>query len=202
MNTKLITYLLWIPIIGLTVWLILAIKAPIDQQAEIKRIEETVVRKLEIARQLQLAYISQKGEYAATWSELIGFYEQGQFVLTQRRERDLGNDSVLVKIDTLGYVAVKDSLPNVYRNNKNLQADRREAYIRVLENIRALPVLPHTDKRLLIGAKRIDVSGVSVAVFEIKDPEPINPDRRTGKDNKQPLRVGSLDEPTTAGNWE
>jgi len=42
---------------------------------------------------------------------------------------------------------------------------------------------------------------VQVDVFEVRDPDPINPKRRADNNDKA-LRVGSRSEVTSTGNWE
>lgn len=61
------------------------------------------------------------------------------------------------------------------------------------------------------GGKKFDIftalnnrNGVHVAVIEVKDPAPTNPERRESNEakNRKPLRFGSRNDVSTAGNWE
>ncbi len=51
---------------------------------------------------------------------------------------------------------------------------------------------------------KIDRNGVPVSVIEVKDPAPINPDRKASNEAKtrQPLFFGSRTDVNTSGNWE
>lgn len=68
-------------------------------------------------------------------------------------------------------------------------------------NISRLAYIPGTNKKFDIYADKIQRSGVWVDVFEVKDVDPINPERRKNN-NENALRVGSRTDVTTAGNWE
>ena len=68
-------------------------------------------------------------------------------------------------------------------------------------DVARLPYVPGTNQKFEIFADEIDRSGVTIDVFEVKDPNPINPERRRN-DNEKALRVGSRTDVTIAGNWE
>jgi hypothetical protein len=61
--------------------------------------------------------------------------------------------------------------------------------------------VPGTNTKFDIFADKINRSGVTVDVFEVKDPNPVNPERRKNN-NEKALRVGSRTDVTIAGNWE
>jgi hypothetical protein len=71
-------------------------------------------------------------------------------------------------------------------------------------DIKSLATVPGTDKTFDIFVDQIDRSGIKVWVIEVKDPAPINPERKESNEskNKKPLRFGSRTDVTTAGNWE
>jgi len=71
-------------------------------------------------------------------------------------------------------------------------------------NIKTLSKIPGSDKEFEIFTAKIDRSGVKVSVIEVKDPAPINPDRKESNEakNRKPLRFGSKTDVNTAGNWE
>lgn len=70
--------------------------------------------------------------------------------------------------------------------------------------IKTLGQVPGTDKMFDIFTGIIDRNGVKVAVIEVKDPAPINPERRESNEakNRKPLHFGSRTDVNTAGNWE
>lgn len=68
-------------------------------------------------------------------------------------------------------------------------------------DITTLANIPGTDKKFDIFADKINRSGVWIDVFEVKDVNPVNPERRKNN-NEKALRVGSRTDVTIAGNWE
>jgi len=55
-----------------------------------------------------------------------------------------------------------------------------------------------------IFAGHVDKSGLKVDVIEVKDPKPVNPNRKESNEakNRKPLHFGSRFDVSTAGNWE
>ena len=55
-----------------------------------------------------------------------------------------------------------------------------------------------------IFAGTVDKNGIKVDVIEVKDPKPVNPARKESNEQKarKPLRFGSRQDVSTAGNWE
>ena len=71
-----------------------------------------------------------------------------------------------------------------------------------LKTISEIPGNP--GQKFEIFAGRVDKSGLKVDVIEVKDPNPINPERKESNEQKarKPLRFGSRLDVSTAGNWE
>jgi len=96
---------------------------------------------------------------------------------------------------------------HVYVNNGD-KVDRGQTIGEVLfykypegMDISRLAYIPGGNKKFDIYAAEIERSGVWVDVFEVKDIDPVNPERQKNK-NEKALRVGSRTDVTTAGNWE
>jgi hypothetical protein len=55
-----------------------------------------------------------------------------------------------------------------------------------------------------IFAGHVDKSGLKVDVIEVKDPKPVNPNRKESNEakNRKPLHFGSRLDVSTSGNWE
>ncbi len=190
--TKILTIVFVVISIGLAFFLVQSIRTDINEEKRIATIESNIIDKLKMIRDAQVAYQAANGNYTSDWDKLISFIDTGNIYITQRREHiitlDYGADSVVVSIDTLGSVPVMDSLfsPQKYPNF----------------NLERLPYIPGNDsKKFDIFADEINKGGVNVDVFEVRDPEPVNP-ARLKKTGRGPLRVGSRTEVTTAGNWE
>ena len=72
-------------------------------------------------------------------------------------------------------------------------------------DISNLGAVPGSEGKMFdIFVGKIDRSGSMVSVIEVKDPAPINPDRKASNEAKirQPLGFGSRLDVGTAGNWE
>lgn len=165
----------------------------VEEEKRIALMEAATIEKLEMLRDAQLAYQAANGKYASTWDSLKTFIQTGQIWLVQRTETtkllDYGAEEIKVTFDTLGSVTVMDSL---FSTKKFPDL-----------NIDLLPVVPGSGgKQFEFFADKIEkTGGYMVSVFEIRDPSPINPDRRANN-NEKALRVGSRTDASTEGNWK
>jgi hypothetical protein len=120
------------------------------------------------------------------------FITEGSIYLIQRTETtkllDYGKEETTVTLDTLGAVNVQDSL---------FSADKYPDF-----ELDLLNVVPGSGgKTFEFFADKIERSNREIAVFEIRDPAPRNPERRKNN-NEKALRVGSRTDSSTSGNWE
>jgi hypothetical protein len=165
----------------------------VEEEKRIARLEAATIEKLEMLRDAQLAYQASNGKYASTWDSLKMFIEGGTIWMVQRKETtkllDYGAEEISVQLDTLGSVAVMDSLFN----------ERKYPDF----NIDLLPVVPGSGgKQFEFFANKVEkTGGYLVNVFEIRDPSPVNPTRRANN-NEKALRVGSRTDASTEGNWK
>jgi hypothetical protein len=165
----------------------------VEQEKRVTLLEAATIEKLEMLRDAQLSYQASNGKYAGTWDSLRAFIETGTIWIVQRTETtkllDYGAEEINVSYDTIGSIAVMDSLfsPAKY---PDLKMD-------------LLPVVPGSGgKQFEFFADKIEkTGGYKVSVFEIRDPSPINPDRRANN-NEKALRVGSRTDASTEGNWK
>ena len=190
--TKILTIVFILISLGLAYVLYNSIKHDIDEEGRITAIENRIINKLKMIRDAQVAYQAVHGNYTSDWDKLISFIDTGRIYITQRSETiitlEYGADSVVIDVDTLGTVSVRDSL---------FSAERYPNF-----NLEALPYVPGQENvKFDIYADELNKSGVNVDVFEVRDPDPVNPARKSGV-GRGPLRVGSRTEVTTAGNWE
>ena len=188
--TKILTIVFYLVSVGLAYFLISSISHDIQEEKRISAAEEKVRDKLMMIRSAQISYQAANGQFTSDWNKLISFVDTGKIYLTERKETiiqlDYGADSVIVDIDTLGSVAVIDSL-----FGSDFDA-------------RTLPNVPDSDKQFKIWADKINKSGVMVDVIEVVDPDPVDPTRKESNEipNRKPLRFGSRTQVTTGGNWE
>lgn len=165
----------------------------VEQEKRVALLEAATIQKLEMLRDAQLAYQASNGKYSSTWDSLRTFIETGTIWIVQRTETtkllDYGAEEINVSYDTIGSIAVIDSLFSPAKH-PDLKLD-------------LLPVVPGSGgKRFEFFADKIEkTGGYKVSVFEIRDPAPINPERRANN-NEKALRVGSKTDASTEGNWK
>lgn len=178
--------------LGLGYRLYLGVDEVVEEEKRLARTEARIIEKLQMLRDAQIAYRASKGEYADNWEDLKEFIQYGDIYIVQRTETtkllDYGKEETTVSYDTLGAVNVQDSLFN----------ERKYPDF----NLEVLNVIPGSaGKTFEFFADKIERSGREIAVFEIRDPAPINPERRKNN-NEKALRVGSRVDSSTSGNWE
>jgi len=176
------------------IYLYNSINSSIQQTERIAKAEGLVIDKLKMIREAELAYLAVNGQYTSDWSKLIDFVKSGEFYLTQTQEQifelSYGVDSVVVTIDTLGTIAVLDSL--FARQYPDFDANN-------------LPFVPgYENVKFLIWADKVPKSGLMIDVIEVKNPRPFDRTRDEDGDRikRKPLRFGSQFSVTTTGNWE
>lgn len=194
MVTRILTVFFSLVALALGGFLVYSIWDEIEQEKRIARMESQVIQKLEMIREAETAFRNYYGSYTDNWDSLISFVDTGNIFIIQKREEvftlDYGADSVVTHYDTLGKVAVMDSL---------FSQDKYPGF-----KLERLPYIPNSDKKFAIEAGTIEKGGLQVDVIEVVDVAPIDPNRKESNDlrNQKPLRFGSTDEVTTAGNWE
>jgi hypothetical protein len=189
--TKILTAVIFIGAIACGYALYNSIHTTIEEAKEIERVENTVKAKLELIRDIQVAYQGSNGDYADSWEKLISYVDSGKIWLIQRTEKitpqPYGGEISEFIYDTLGFRTVRDSL---FGNRSIDPTD--------------LPRLPHAkDKFFSLYAKDSIRSGVSVDYVEVVDTYPFDRSRTEDNEikNRRPLRFGSKTEITTSGNW-
>ena len=187
MNPKTLVAIVLLTLSGvMATFLYVRIKDKNEEKLLIADVEAKVINKLIAIRRAENAYFSVKNEFTDNWDTLKLFVNEGKFFLTERKEtiiqRPFGGDSIIVQLDTLAAVSVKDSI-------------YKDEYANF--DIANLEKLPHADTAFTIYASVFDEG----AIIEVKDSKPINPSRQEGG-QLQPLKFGSETAPTTKGNWE
>ena len=222
-----IEVVLFVVIVGLVYAIYSSIMEPVNFEKQRTYRESVAIQRLKDIRTLQVAFMSEKGHYAATVDSLKSFYNNEDMVVTlsigspddsaavahtkelrkanrritneQLYERYLAGDRNLV-FSIENTIAVKDTLFN----------DRTDF------NIDSLKTIPFSGgEPVIMEATVRRVSGVPVPLFEAKMPYKsllkgldnqlrINLDADRESQNKyEGLQVGSITSPNNnAGNWE
>jgi len=201
MNSKftIIKVVLAVVIIILAYLLYESIMRPVRFNAAAAAREAKVVARLIDLRTSQLFYKREHSKFTGSFDTLIRFLKQGEIPMIRMIPDP--NDTTFTKSinDTLGYVKVADSLFSK----------------RINFNLDSLKYVPFSNGDLFeIAAGEIDRGGIKVSVYEIKAPystymkgldrQLVTNLRKSKEDiERYPgLKVGSMEEPSTDGNWE
>ncbi|UJH66945.1 hypothetical protein [Allomuricauda sp. SCSIO 65647] len=184
-----------------------SITAPIQFEKVKQERYAAVIAKLKDIRNAQEAHKTVKGKYANDFNGLVQFVDTANFTITQQRDSsfmrydkiyqiELQKDTVI--IDTLGFVGVRDSL---FKNS-----DRYKTMMNV--------PFGQNNEKFELKADIIDKSGYRAAVFEAKikkdvvlhdQPQDLlereNAHISVEEVNGTEIKVGSLTEVSTSGNW-
>lgn len=106
---------------------------------------------------------------------------------------DGGYISSLAKLEVGQFITKGQNIATLWDYHLNPNVD-----------IKNLASIPGSDKKFEIFAGKVDKNGLMVSVIEVKDPAPINPERKASNEakNRQPLGFGSRIDVGTGGNWE
>ena len=167
------------------------IQTPVRFNNEMNRRAEVVIKNLKDIRQVQQIYKTLHSNFTASFDTLIRFMETGKIPIVSIKFDP--NDSTLTKTisDTIAFVTVADSL-----------FGRREGF-----KIRDLQFIPFTNgKKFEIQAGKVNKGGVMVPVYSVIAKKEYYLDGLDANLIKSPnvkdLILGSMEEPTTDGNWE
>ena len=207
-----IKLVLWILIIFLGYKLYNSIIGPVNFNQTKEKRYIAAIAKLKDIKAGQLAYQELNGKFTANFDSLVQFLDTAQFAITARRDtsyadvarnRAFGLDPQKggyyiedVIIDTLSFASIKDSIypgSNRYATMMNI---------------------PDTDQKFELRAGTIDKNGTIYQVFEARaskdvilaglDADLIAQEKQVNSVdgvNGPYVKVGSMDEVNTSGNW-
>ena len=198
---------LWIAAIVLGYMIYNSVNGPIVFKKVKQERFAKVISNLKDIKNSQEAYKTVNGRYAKDFNALIRFIDTGKYTITQQRDssymefdKNFGIDMLKeVKIiDTLGTVAVKDSL------------FKKDDRYKTMMNV---PYAPNGEK-FEMKAAVIEKSGYRAPVYEVKVSKDVvlhdQPKALLARENTQVnvdevngnvIKVGSLTEVSTSGNW-
>jgi hypothetical protein len=199
MKYTIIKVVLSIIIVVLAYLIYESIMRPVRFNAATSAREAKVIQRLIDLRTSQQFYKREHNRYTASFDTLIHFLTKGEIPVIKMIPDP--NDTTFTKTisDTLGYVKVADSL---FRTRPNF----------TLDSLRYIPF--SGGEKFEIAANVIDRAGIKVGVYEIKahystflkglDRQLVTNLIKSKEDiERYPgLKVGSMEEPSTDGNWE
>ena len=172
---------------------------------------QVVIKNLRDIRDTQLAHRTVKGFFQDNWDSLVKFVEIDSFTITQRRDSSVLDKEMtkryggvktykdIVIVDTLGLVSVKDSL---------FGFDDR--YLRMMN----VPFSKNDQTKFELNAGFLNQNGIDIPVFEsfvrkrvILHDQSLNLVLKENQVqsvdgvNGPTLKIGSMNEVNTNGNW-
>ena len=205
------------PVLNIALWLLIAflgyqtymsIYEPLQFNKVKNKRYAKVIKNLVDIRDSQLAHKQVTGSFAGNFDNLVKFIDTAEYTITQRRDSSV-IDEVLTKtygvdtykdiviVDTLGYVSVKDSL------------FKESTRYKTMMNV------PDTEgEKFKLKSGFIEQNGIKIPVFEalvtknviladqnkdliMQENQVVSVDGVNG----DALKVGSMDEVNTNGNW-
>ncbi|HEY9113323.1 MAG TPA: hypothetical protein VIN10_01400 [Bacteroidales bacterium] len=198
MKKVILQVVLFIAIVVLSYFVYESIMEPVRFEAEKTKRETVVVNKLKDIRSSQLIYRQMKGSFTGSFDTLKQFLEIAEIPVVKIVPDPTDTTFTKTINDTIGYIKVKDSL----FSKKSYTIDQ-------------LAIVPFSNGALFeMDADTIERGGVNVNVFEVKTPfttylqgldkqTVFNLTSKMEDIEKYPgLKVGSMLEPSTNGNWE
>lgn len=190
---------LWLVIIFLGYKVVMSIMEPVRFENEKDRRERVVIDLLKDIRNVQIAYKAIHNRYTASFDTLVDFVQYGEIPVVNIIPDP--NDTTFTKTinDTTSYINVADSL---FKHRPNFTPN----------NIRYVPFANGIEFNM--GAGVIERSKVQINVFEVStyykdfliglDEQLIRNLRKKLKELErfEGLKVGSMTEASTDGNWE
>lgn len=199
MKSTIIKIALGVVIIVLGYILYASIMKPVRFQDELNRRNALIVNKLKDIRTAQTLYKQFNNAYTSSFDTLFNFLKTGEIPVVKMVADPTDTTFTRTINDTVGFIKIADSL---YSKRENFK-------------IEDLAFIPFTDgRRFEMKTGKIDKGGVLVSVIEILVPyeyylydkdeqDVINLAERQKRINKFPgIRMGSLTEASTDGNWE
>ena len=204
-----IQLLLWVVILFLGYMVFDAVYEPVQfNEVKEKRYRKVIGNLIDI-RDAQLAYRDVTGKFTGDFDELIRFIDTAEFTLTQRRDTTVLDEEFKriykvdkyveeVVVDTLGYASVKDSLfgdSDRYKTMMNVPIEGVDAKFElqagtVTKNNTNIPVFEaKVAKEILLHDQPHDLV--------VQEKQVVSVDQVNG----EYIRVGSMEEVNTNGNW-
>lgn len=200
MKNNLLKILLGVVIIVLGYLVFNSINTPVKFEKQLSLRSDEIVERLKDIRTAQTLFRNQKGRYTGSFDTLIDFIKTGKIPEVKMIPDPKDTTFTRTISDTIGYIVIFDSL---YATKYKL------------ESLSDLKVIPYSQGELFqLTAGKISKGGVDVSVFEVLAPFEaytkeldkqlvINRVKEIKDRNRYPgLKLGSMNEATTDGNWE
>ena len=199
MVNNIIKVALLIVIVALAYFVVESILGPVRFNEEVTTRNDEVIQNLRDIRTAEMAYKAMNGKYTANFDTLVDFLKFGEIPVVKMTPDPDDTTNTRTIRDTIGYIPVSDSL-----------FGKRPGYD--VNNLRHIPFTNNISFEL--DANLIEKGGVDVNVFEatalykeylngLDEQMVLNLIAAKEQIEKYPgLKVGSMIEASTDGNWE
>ena len=176
-----------------------SIQSKIELEKEIKKRNKVVQTKLEKIRDAQIEYKKLKGEYAGSFNQLLDFLNNDSLIIVYSEGE--------VPDSLLGQEARALELGIIVRDTTKVPV-RQELFKEDFDKIvKDMNIVPYSDGvEFEIAAGEIEKGKVMGKVFEVKTQYKNVYNgldlKNEGVDLDAYIAVGSMEEPTTNGNWK
>ncbi len=208
------------PVVHIVLWLIIAALGyltfmSVYQEIEFNEIKEAryaaSIEKLIDIRDSQLAYNEVKGRYTNSYDSLVNFIENEKFTLIQRRDSSIVDEELtkryggvttykeIIIIDTLGFASIKDSL---FKNSTRYKTMMNVPFAKdgTTFKLDAGFITDSNDNKLAVfeaSVKKKEILADQPRDLILKENQVISVEGVNGN----ALKVGSMQEVKTIGNW-
>jgi hypothetical protein len=199
MKSNIVKIVLAVVVIVLAYFLYASIMRPIRFQEQLNARNTQIVNRLKDIRTAQNFFKQFNNHYTSSFDTLIDFLQTGQIPVVKMVADPTDTTFTRSINDTIGFIKIADSL---YSKRPNFK-------------LQDLPIIPFSEGRKFeMKTDKIDKGGVIVSVIEITVPyeyylfdlgkqDVVNLAERQKVMNRYPgLKMGSLSEASTDGNWE
>jgi ABC-type multidrug transport system fused ATPase/permease subunit len=176
-----------------------SIQSKIELEKEIKKRNKVVQERLENIRDAQIEYKKIKGEYAENFNKLLDFLKNDSIVLVYSEGE--------VPDSLIGQEARALELGIIIRDTTKVPVREelfKENFDKVVKDMNIVPFSDGVEFEIASG--EIEKGKVMVKVFEVKTPYKNVYNgldlKNEGVDLDAYIAVGSMEEPTTNGNWK
>jgi hypothetical protein len=198
-NLLILRIVLGVAIVILAYLMYKSIMTPLHFERAVKQREAKVIARLIDIRNSQQMYKKLNNTYTGSFDSLITFLKTGEIPVVKIIPDPRDTTFTKTINDTLGYVKVADSL---FSNRRNFPLD-------------SLRYVPFTNgEKFSMSSGKVDRGGLKVSVYEVRVPYRqflrgldrqliINLVKSKEDIERYPgLKLGSMEEPSTDGNWE
>jgi len=175
-----------------------SIMEPVRLNKEMKKREKVVIKRMKDLRKAELIYKQLNGVYTKNWDTLIQFIDSAQIPVVKIVPDPTDTTYTRTIQDTVGFVKVRDTI-----------------FHQEPVDLTQFMIIPFSGSDTIeLNAGSIERGGVTVQVFEAKAPyesylkgmpKQFIVNVRSSKEDIDlypGIKVGSMTDPSTSGNWE